>query len=87
MKFLEKRLEDATRLARLKRGFYLGVSLIALAEVVLPQIFKSGEHHFMFESFPAWGSIYGLLCCLAIIVVSKLIGKIWLIRREDYYEE
>ena len=42
--------------------------------------------HFWFEWIPAWGSLYGLASCVAIIVVSKLIGKLWLMRREDHYD-
>ena len=48
--------------------------------------FTPAKHHFSFESFYAWGSIYGLISTVAIIIVSKLIGKVWLMRREDYYE-
>jgi hypothetical protein len=69
-----------------KRWFYAGLGLVALAEIVLPRIFVGGHPHFSFEDFPAWGSLYGLLSCVAIIVVSKLIGKLWLMRREDYYD-
>ena len=72
--------------ARIKRLFYAGLALVALAEIVLPLIFRSSESHFSFEDFPAWGSIYGFASCLAIIVVSKIIGKLWLMRREDYYD-
>ena len=71
--------------ARTKRLFYAGLALVALAEIVLPLIFRSNESHFSFEDFPAWGSIYGFASCVAIIVVSKVIGKFWLMRREDYY--
>jgi len=53
---------------------------------VLPYIFRSNESHFSFEDFPAWGSLYGFASCVAIIVVSKIIGKLWLMRREDYYD-
>ena len=42
--------------------------------------------HFWFEWIPAWGSLYGLVSCVAIIVVSKFLGKTWLMRREDYYD-
>ncbi len=42
--------------------------------------------HVPFESLPAWGSVYGLASCVAIIVVSKRIGKAWLMRRENYYD-
>ena len=86
MNFLEKRLEDPVRFARIKRWFYVGLAVVALAEIVLPRVFSGDDHHFWFESFPAWGSLYGLLSCVAIIVVSKLIGKVWLMRREDHYD-
>ncbi len=86
MNFLEKRLEDPVRFARIKRWFYVGLAVVALAEIVLPHVFHGDDHHFSFESLPAWGSIYGLVSCAAIIVVSKLIGKVWLMRREDHYD-
>ena len=86
MNFLEKHLEDPVRFARIKRWFYVGLAVLALAEIILPRIFHGGQHHFSFESFPAWGSLYGLASCAAIIVVSKLIGKVWLMRREDHYD-
>ncbi len=86
MNFLERQLEDPVRFARIKRGFYIGLVAVALAEIVLPLIFHDGHFYFSFESFPAWGSLYGLISCAAIIVVSKLIGKVWLMRREDHYD-
>ncbi len=86
MNFLERHLEDPVRFARIKRVFYIVLAVVAAAEIVLPLIFHGSEHHFSFESFPAWGSVYGLVSCVAIIVVSKLIGKVWLMRREDYYD-
>jgi hypothetical protein len=87
MNFLQRQLEDPMRFARVKRVFHVGLAVIALAEIVLPLIFHDEQSHFSFENFPAWGSIYGLLSCVAIIVVSKLIGKLWLMRREDYYDD
>ena len=85
MSFLERQLEDKVRFARIKRIFYIVLGVIAVAEIVLPHLFESEEHHFAFEGFPAFGSLYGLISCAAIIVVSKLIGKVWLMRRENYY--
>ncbi len=85
MSFLARQLEDPVRLARIKRWAYVGLAVVALAEIVLPLVF-GGHGHFSFESFPGWGSLYGLISCIAIIVVSKLIGKVWLMRREDYYD-
>ena len=86
MNFLQKQLEDPVRLAAIKRWSLVGLVVVALAEIVLPLIFPGGHAYFSFENFPAWGSLYGLVSCAAIIVVSKLIGKLWLMRREDHYE-
>ena len=86
MNYLEKHLEDPVRFGRIKRWFYVVLAIVASAEIVLPLVFQGDEHHFSFEGFPAWGSIYGLISCVAIIVVSKAIGKLWLMRREDHYD-
>ena len=86
MNFLERNLKDPVRFARIKRWFYVGLTVVVLAEIVLPIVFHGGHAYFSFERFPAWGSLYGLASCVAIIVVSKLIGKAWLMRREDYYD-
>ncbi len=86
MNFLARQLEDPVRRARLKSWFYLALVAIALAEVLLPLVLGGHHSHFSFEDFPAWGSMYGLASCVVIIVVSKLLGKAWLMRREDYYD-
>ncbi len=86
MNLLARQLDDRTRFARIRRGFYVVLGVIALAEIVLPRLFPGGEHHFDFEGWPAWGSFYGFASCVAIILVSKLIGKVWLMRGENYYE-
>ncbi len=105
MSFVERQLEDPIRFARMKRWFYVGLAMVALAEIVLPllcfllkfffealnqpalaEMFHVHPPHFWFEWIPAWGSLYGLASCVAIIVVSKVLGKVWLMRREDYYD-
>jgi len=86
MNLLKKHLDDPARFGRIKRWFYVCLSVVAVAEIVLPRVFGGGESHFSFEDLPAWGSGYGFLSCVAIIVVSKLVGKLWLMRREDYYD-
>ena len=86
MNFLERQLENPVRFTRIKRWFYVGLAAVALAEIVLPRLFGGLHSHFSFERFPAWGSLYGLVSCVAIIVVSKALGKLWLMRRENYYD-
>ena len=89
MNVSEKQSEDP---ARTKRRMCVGLAVaalavVALAEIVLPRVFP-GEHepHYWFERIPGWGSLYGLASCVAIIVVSKFLGKVWLMRREDHYD-
>ena len=86
MSFLERQLEDPVRFTRIKRWFYVGLAVVALAEIVLPRLLDGLHPHFSFERVPAWGSLYGLVSCVVIIIVSKALGKLWLMRREDYYD-
>ena len=86
MNFLKRQLEDPVCFARIKLWFYVGLAAVALAEIVVPLVLHGDNSHFSFENLPAWGSFYGLASCVVIIVVSKLLGKVWLMRREDYYD-
>jgi hypothetical protein len=86
MSFLQRLLESPAGVVRLKRWFYVGLGAVALSEIVLPHMFHGEEPHFAFESFPAFGSLYGFISCVAIIVVSKVIGKLFLMRGEKYYD-
>jgi hypothetical protein len=70
----------------MKRWFYASLVAVALTEVVVPRLFDVEPADFLFEDLPAWGSIYGLISCVAIIEVSKLLGKLWLMRPENYYD-
>ena len=85
MTFLEKALEDPVRFARLKRWSVAELAGLGLAEVALGFLYPD-DAHFAFEDIPAWGSLYGLASCVVIIVVSKFVGKRWLMRSEDYYD-
>jgi hypothetical protein len=70
----------------MKRWFYASLVLLALTEIAWPLIFNAGHAHFWFEDIPAWGSTFGLVACVAIIIASKLLGKLWLTRPENYYD-
>ena len=70
----------------MKRLFYATLIALALSEVVVSRLFYTDHPHFWFEDLPGWGSIYGLVSCVAIIVVSKILGKLWLMRPENYYD-
>ena len=86
MRFLETYLEDPVRFRRLKRWFYAGLAVLALSEFVAPRLFHAESADFWFEDLPAWESLYGLISCVVIISGSKFLGKLWLMRRETYYD-
>jgi hypothetical protein len=69
-----------------KRVCYLALVVLVLIEIAAPRFVYRGDAHFRFEDWPAFGSIYGFFSCVAIIVVSKLVGKRWLMRSEQYYD-
>jgi hypothetical protein len=83
---LEKILEDPVRSRWMRRCCYGALAALVLAEGAAPVLFYRDRAHFWFEDLPAWGAVYGLVSCAAIIVVSKLLGKLWLVRREHYYD-
>lgn len=70
----------------MKQWFYGALAAIAVGEIAVPRLFDSDHAHFWFEDLLAWGSLYGLISCVLIIVVSKLLGKLWLSRPENYYD-
>jgi hypothetical protein len=79
--------EAASRSPRRWTGLlFVAFVAIALSEFGVPRIFGGDRAHFWFEDLPVWGSLYGLVSCVAIIVVSKLLGKAWLTRPEHYYD-
>ncbi|MEJ2201267.1 MAG: hypothetical protein P8X63_09695 [Desulfuromonadaceae bacterium] len=66
---------------RLKIGFY-----IVLALLVLPDFFM--HKHTLFSSIEGWPGFYavfGFISCVAIILISKLLGFA-LKKKEDYYD-
>lgn len=69
----------------MSRGWQIALGLAAalslLASFALPA--KEAAHLWEQPTFFAW---FGLVGCVAIIVVSKALGKLWLQRPEGYYE-
>ena len=70
----------------MKRWFYASLVVLVVTEIAWPLIVDTGPAHFWFEEIPAWGSAFGLVSCVAIVIVSKLLGKLWLARPEHYYD-
>lgn len=59
---------------------------LLLAEVAVTQYFGLGHPYFWFERLPGFASLYGFFSCVAIIFVSKLLGRLFISRKEDHYD-
>lgn len=70
--------------AKLKRVFYATLIIAVLAEFFVP-----GPEHARswWHTFPGFNALYGFLSCVLIVLVSKALGKIFLVRKEDYYTQ
>jgi hypothetical protein len=86
MTFLERLIETPEGLSSLKRWFYISLAATVVIEIAAPYVLHDEHTYFAFEHLPAWGSVYGFISCVLIIVVSKWIGKLWLMKPEDYYD-
>jgi len=86
MNIFERWLEDPVRFKILKMAFYISLALIALIEIAVVYVFHLGHGYFWFENLPAFGSIYGFISCVLLIIGSKFLAKHWLMKKEDYYD-
>jgi hypothetical protein len=81
-------MDWVTRVERVRRsrgtrwGFAALLALLVLADLVTPR------EHLLFEAeaWPGFSALYGLVSCVLIIWVSKLLGHAGLMKPEDYYD-
>lgn len=74
--------EDPKKTKTLKRLVLVVVIVLLIIDIFMPR------HHaeFPWDDIPGFSAVYGLISCVVIIVVSKALGKIWLQKKEDYYD-
>lgn len=81
VRFLEKMEKN--------REILNGVGLIVLGLLIIfDTIWVGKEHaHTTVEQIPAFWSIFGLISCLVIIVFSKWLGHLGIMKRENFYDD
>lgn len=62
------------------------IALIALS-VILDLILLRENGELVWTYIPGFFAVFGLIGALAVIVISRLLGRYWLERREDYYHK
>lgn len=75
-------LENPENIKKLGKLFYISLALVFAVD-----FFVHREHVFFpWERIPGFSSVYGLISCILIILVSKALGHKWLVKKEDYYD-
>ena len=65
----------------------LVIILIALILSLLSDLFLHGGHgDFAWSSILGFFTLFGLIGCVALIMISKWLGHYWLQRKENYYD-
>ena len=74
---------------RLKAVIWISYAVLALLVVLdaLPFIVDKEHAHTKAEHWPAFWTMFGLLGCGVLVLISKLFGRSCVSRREDYYDE
>ncbi|MEZ5569279.1 MAG: hypothetical protein R3E54_13215 [Halioglobus sp.] len=67
------------------RKLWIGFSVV-LALTVVAQFFIKIKGYFGIDGWFGFGAVYGLLACVLMVVVAKLLG-VFLKRRDDYYDD
>lgn len=57
--------------------------LLIIVDFIVPR----HEIHFFGDRIFGFWSFFGFIACVLIIVISKWIGKAWLMKDEDYYDK
>ncbi|MCX8083915.1 MAG: hypothetical protein N3C60_03240 [Calditerrivibrio sp.] len=65
----------------LKRYFYGVLIILVLLDLIVPK-----HPHYGWENLFGAYAIYGFFSCVLIVIVSKLLGKLWLQKPENYYD-
>lgn len=71
----------------MKRVHWIVLAVLFLISLVVPYVFAEGGHdgHWWHHVPGFWGA-FGFLSCALIIIISKAIGKAFLVRKPGYYD-
>ena len=72
----------------MKRIWFLAFAVLLILSIIADLLLESGQGHgeFPWSGIPGFFALFGLISCIAIILISKFLGHHWLQRREDYYD-
>jgi len=92
MRFLEKWLENPKTVKKMVYLLYVSLIISCLlgfaVQYGMAPSDHGGEHEgFAFEQIPVFSAIYGFVCCVLIVILSKAFGHAGIMVEEDYYDK
>jgi hypothetical protein len=76
-------IEQPEKLKRLRIGSCLVLAIVLAADFIIPR-----DHVvFWWDSVPGFDAGFGFVSCIAIIAVSKTIGHLGIMQKENFYEK
>ena len=71
------------RTKTIKRFAYTTLIFIFVIDFFIPR----HEIHFFGDGIPGFWSLFGFVACILIILISKWIGRLGIMKDENYYNE
>lgn len=68
----------------MKRWHWTALALLTILSLAAQ---FAAEREYWWEKIPAFWAVYGFVGCMLIIVIAKAIGKHFVQKKEDYYDE
>lgn len=63
------------------------IVFVFMAALIIIDFFMPRHHiYFPWDNIPGFYAVFGLVTCVLIIIFSKWLGKVWLQKKEDYYD-
>jgi hypothetical protein len=70
----------------MKKWHWVALGVFFVISLILEFTFLAGYDSHWWNSIPAFYAIWGFLSCIVIIYVSKWLGKLFIFRKENYYD-
>jgi len=70
----------------MKKWHWVVLGVLTVISLILEFTFLADYDSHWWNSIPAFYAIWGFLSCIVIIYVSKWLGKLFIFRKENYYD-
>jgi len=67
----------------------LMIGLLAVLSILVAADFFIPKEHvaFPWESIPGFYAVFGLLAAIVLLIVSKILGRFFIQKKENYYDD